>query len=75
MTKAAGKEPDHLVAATSTADHFSQMTPAQAEVNATSDKEVGRIRQAWAARSAVGTYAFIPPMEIGELAEKEVSNA
>jgi hypothetical protein len=72
MAEAAGKVPDHLVAATPAADNFAHMTPAQAEVHGTSPSEVGRIRDAWKARSAVGTYAFIPHMEIGD---KEVTES
>jgi hypothetical protein len=72
MAEAAGKAPDHLVAATPAVDNFAHMTPAQAEVNAMPPSEVGRIRDAWKARSAVGTYAFIPHMEIGD---KELTEA
>jgi hypothetical protein len=72
MAEAAGKTPDHIVAATPAADNFAHTTSAMAEVLNMSRSEVGRIHTAANARSAVGTYAFIPHLEIGD---KEATEA
>jgi hypothetical protein len=64
MTQAAGKAPDHIVAATPAASDIDHTSAAQAEVRNTPASEVSRIQTAWKARSAVNTYAFIPHMEI-----------